>query len=79
MNTNPRDTHFANFAQALARELTEAHVFYDATGLGQFILVRRAYDLAKHVIQSIDYQDRFGIDYAIKDIPDLPALPEVQE
>jgi len=45
-----RDTHFANFAQLLARELTQAHVFYETTGIGQKIIAQRAYDLVRHVI-----------------------------
>jgi hypothetical protein len=73
-----RDIHFADFAQALARELTEAHVFYDTTGIGQLILVRRAYDLATHILNNMPssvvvYEP---VHEVIMRTPDLTEFPE---
>lgn len=84
MSTNERNTHFANFAQALARELAEAHVFYDVTGQGQLILVRRAYDLAVNILMNAPTSSlqhccsRFEAQECIESIPDMPKLPETE-
>lgn len=95
MSTNPHDTHFAGFAAALFQEmqadLTALFVALgnrreqDITSAEQIIqqlIAQRAYDLAMHVINNLSSYDYDVEPYKaqlINRVPDMPALPEVQE
>lgn len=94
MNTD-RDMHFTDFAKALFQEMQPdlatlcvalgSRRELDITSTEQIIqqfLARRAYDLAMHVIGSLEAYD---YNMATKDadllerVPDLSKLPKVEE
>jgi hypothetical protein len=86
---NPRDTQFANFAKQVIADLEEVHALQRRKMGCQQILIddviaiiaRRGYDLVEHAIETMNpiaHQYAKSTEEIIKDIPDMPELPEDQ-
>lgn len=67
---NARDTQFAGFAKLLINDLMQANSSDDRAKKEQ-VIARRAYDLVKHTIRELQYDDdRYSDDWTQK-IPDM--------
>jgi len=87
---NPaRDTQFAGFAKMLWDDLSHAQYttrHYNNMTTAEIdrhtiekIIAQRAYDLVLYTLHITDYPDRFGVEYAMCEIPDMTAWPEANE
>ncbi len=84
-DNSQRDTHFAGFAKLLADEL-QVTGGYPLSEVKQLI-ARRAYDLVTHVLwqttpasgSTIKKYKGLTIEEIARAIPDMPALPKVEE
>jgi hypothetical protein len=78
-----RDTQFAGFASLVVEDLRLHGGFpmrpvnrSEVRPLIERIIARRAYDLVKHTLLATDCPDRFGIEGAMREIPDLTHWPD---
>lgn len=78
-----RDTQFAHFAILLYQELCDrCLVQIDRPLVRDFmkkVIAQRAYDLVVHTLHITDYPDRFNLDNAMQEIPDMTAWPEASK